>query len=966
VAIEKRAKTAVLVAATLLLASGATVAVGSRGAGGAPGAPHVTDPAEGQTLSIVPPGNNGLVTVGQLVQFEANGTRPPNSQDQLGMYEDLPYHLNLTDSQLPSYYRTESLSPAPGSVASVEQPDSSVPVTITWDKNGVPYIDGQTVAAAAFGVGYAQAQARLFEMDVLRHYGAGDLSSFLGPSCADEEMDQSQLMSAPGTQAQLQAELNALPTEFPQDGIGAETLSLINNYVGGVNAYIAATRTNINLLPADYLAIGRLPTSWSATDVVSVASLIGGLLGSGGGNALQNVGLFDYLQQRYGSTAASQIFNAFKEQNDPAAPTTIVDKSFHYGTSPATLDPALNASPTTVSPKLTGIPAATTPGCDISTSSPTSLLSALLPYIETLPTQALNLILPAIPSLEEAITTLVNGLAHGLPFPPTDSNALVVTGAHTTSGHPIAVFGPQVAYWAPEILMQEVITAPGIATAGASFPGTGLVELGRGLDYAWSATSAGTQNIDTRIVQICNPNGGAAAAAGTDYLLNGACVPMTEETFTEDALPTPGGLGLPQVITHDIYFADGGIVQGWTTWNGKPAAISIVRSDYLHDIDSAVGFVGFDSYSVTNGVASWMQSAAKIAFTFNWFYVDDKDAGYFASGLDPVRPAGVDPDFPATDAAAAAWQGFLPASAHPQEVNPAQGFFVSWNNKPAPGFSASDSEFGYGPVYRSQMLVTDLEAQLAAHGGKVDRSQVVAAMASAATQDLTALTDWPALVRAVPKPASSEDAELLSILTKWVASGAHRIQAVPGQGQYIDASAVAISDELFPRLVVALFGRLFGGEGITRGTGGVATGFTSFPEMGFVNAPGSLGSAYDGGWEGYVQKLLDQVAGVKVAQPFPPAVLDAVCGPKGLADCRATIYSELTATWNSLVTANGGSTNPSTWTADSASAAAGESIPTMDEIQFTTVGVVSQPAIPWQNRSTFQQVAMFPESRSGS
>ena len=46
---------------------------------------------------------------------------------------------------------------------------------------------------------------------------------------------------------------------------------------------------------------------------------------------------------------------------------------------------------------------------------------------------------------------------------------------------------------------------------GASFPGTGLVELGRGKDYAWSATSAESDLIDMRVEKVCNPDGGAPA-----------------------------------------------------------------------------------------------------------------------------------------------------------------------------------------------------------------------------------------------------------------------------------------------------------------------------------------------------------------------------------------------------------------------------------------------------------------------
>src|SRR5207244_11620499 len=72
------------------------------------------------------------------------------------------------------------------------------------------------------------------------------------------------------------------------------------------------------------------------------------------------------------------------------------------------------------------------------------------------------------------------------------SNALVVDAAHAADGHPLAVFGPQVSYFAPQILMQEDLQAPGISAAGVAFPGTGfVVDMGGVLDYACSDTSAG-------------------------------------------------------------------------------------------------------------------------------------------------------------------------------------------------------------------------------------------------------------------------------------------------------------------------------------------------------------------------------------------------------------------------------------------------------------------------------------------
>src|SRR5690242_19738478 len=115
---------------------------------------------------------------------------------------------------------------------------------------------------------------------------------------------------------------------------------------------------------------------------------------------------------------------------------------------------------------------------------------------------------------------------------------------------------------------------------GASFPGTGLVELGRGRDYAWSATSSGTDLIDQRVEQICDPAGGRPAAQGTSYLFHGRCLPMSEHTFSETAFPKPGGVGAPTVLRHRIYRTRHGVVQGWTTVHGRPVAIVNQRSTY--------------------------------------------------------------------------------------------------------------------------------------------------------------------------------------------------------------------------------------------------------------------------------------------------------------------------------------------------------------------------------------------------
>jgi acyl-homoserine lactone acylase PvdQ len=895
----------------------ATPALGTTRSGGFSLRPtyRADDYADGQAKYILPAGENGLVNLAQFDQFERTGKRPPDSQDQLGPYENLEFgYPSLTDSTLGNYYLDESFGVRTGQITRIEHPSPKVPVVIYRDKDDIPHIYGATNAALAFGAGYAQAEDRLFLMDVLRHYGSGTLTSFLGKSCVYEQMDHDELLLAPYSTAQAGAQINKLPAEYGAQGRLA--VEMIDDYVQGINAYIAKAKTDAALMPVEYSLFGA-PKPWTPADVVAVTSLVGGIFGDGGGGEVGNAALLEYLQGQLGRPAGATAFTDFKEQNDPAAPTTVVGKSFPYEI-PRHVNPATIAIPDHPGAPLQDGPTDTTPGCT-STAATNKLGLSVIEGVLRLPAQM--------------------------------SNALVVGASHSADGHPLAVFGPQVSYFAPEILMQEDLHSPTYDAEGASFPGTGFVELGRGVDYAWSATSAGSDLTDQRLELICNPNGGPVSPTGTFYMFDGKCIPMVNEKF-------PDGKGL----VHEIHLTVHGVVQGWTTaLHGKPVAVVNQRSTYNHDVDSVIGFMRWGEPALTYDAKSWMVGASEIDYTFNWFYVDDRDIAYYVSGLDPIRPPFVDPNLPTWGTGGSEWRGFLPASQHVHEIDPPQGYFDSWNNKPAPLFSASDSEYGYGPVYRVQMLTGQIRHQFAIHHGKITRADLVQAMETAATQDLDGITILPAVLDAIrgrPEPAGVR--QMLAALRAWYASGAHRILSAADSPQYEQAAAVAISDQLMPAVIKAIFDPLFAAGGTN------PNGYNVFP-MGFVNEPDNggahLGSAYDGGWEGYTVKALDQMMGRPVAQPFSSAVTARLCGRGGLQHCAPALDAALAAAYQALVKANKGSTDVASWTADANTAAAGLTMPQYDAIGFQTLGLVGQPDIPWQNRSTFQQVVSFPAHR---
>ncbi|HET7071695.1 MAG TPA: penicillin acylase family protein, partial [Nocardioides sp.] len=164
------------------------------------------DYADGRARYVLPPGENGLVNATDALAFETTKQRPANSQDQLGQYAGLLYgYPHLTNATLGRYFNDESFGVRPKDITRTETPENGV--TIYRDQHDVPHIYGDTDRAAAFGAGYAQAEDRLFLMDVLRHYGAGTLSGFLGASCEFEQMDHDQLLLAPYTRAQAQRQV---------------------------------------------------------------------------------------------------------------------------------------------------------------------------------------------------------------------------------------------------------------------------------------------------------------------------------------------------------------------------------------------------------------------------------------------------------------------------------------------------------------------------------------------------------------------------------------------------------------------------------------------------------------------------------------------------------------------------------------------------------------------------------------
>ncbi|WP_447008319.1 penicillin acylase family protein [Saccharothrix isguenensis] len=885
----------------------------------------------GQCHDVLPPGQNGNATLAEILAHQALGTRPAHSADQLGRYDSLVAgYGGLTNEQLGTFFNDASFGVPADQVESTIKPRADV--TIVRDKAiGMPHIYGTTRSGTEFGAGYAAAQDRLWLMDLFRHLGRGQLSGFAGGAEGNRVLEQSFYNQIPYTEADLQAQIDQVASQGPR---GAQAFQDVKDYIAGINAYITASVSS-RTFPGEYVLTGHADaiTNWNdikpfqPTDLVAIAAVVGGLFGAGGGGEVQNALVKLAAQNRYGAVVGEQVWRSFREQNDPEAVLTLHDgQRFPYGTTPA-------------SPQGVALPdgGVVTPEPMVhdrtSTGQSTVDVPANLKAVEGLFADGV---------LPRDLLSRKQGM----------SNALVVSGAHTDTGNPIAVWGPQTGYFAPQLLMLQELHGPGLRARGVSFAGVSMyVQLGRGLDYAWSATSAGQDITDTYAVELCEPTGAPPSASSLHYRYHGQCLPMERLERKNSWKPTvadPTPAGSYTLVMHRTKY---GLVQSRAKVDGKFVAYTSLRSTYLHEVDSIIGFQEFNDPDAIRSAADFQRAAEHIGYAFNWFYVDSRDTAYFNSGANPVRKASVDPHLPVKAEPAYEWEGwnadrntatYTPFAQHPNSIN--QDYYISWNNKQALDYSASG--YGNGSVHRGDLLDDRVRALIAR--GPVTRASLTRAMAEAGVADLRAEQVLPDLLRVIDTAAVTDPAVASAVakLRDWQRSGSLRKETSRGSKAYGHAEAIRVLDAWWPMLVEAQFKPGLGDGLYAQLTRALQVGEP--PSDAHGTAP-HKGSSFQYGWWSYVDKDLRAVLGDRVDGPLGARY----CGGGSLAACRQVLLDSLRAAAAKPAT--------SVYPGD-ASCAAGDQW-CADTIVHRSMGGITHDKVNWQNRPTYQQVVQFPSRR---
>lgn len=133
------------------------------------------------------------------------------------------------------------------------------PVQILVDHWGVPHIYAENQDDLFFAQGFNAARDRLFQLDLWRRRGLGQLSEVFGANFLEQDKA-----------ARLFLYRGDMHKEWAAYGKHAEQLS--KHFVAGINAYIDYVHKNRDALPIEFKTLNYLPAHWQAEDVVRIRS----------------------------------------------------------------------------------------------------------------------------------------------------------------------------------------------------------------------------------------------------------------------------------------------------------------------------------------------------------------------------------------------------------------------------------------------------------------------------------------------------------------------------------------------------------------------------------------------------------------------------------------------------------------------------------------------------------------------
>jgi penicillin G amidase len=337
--------------------------------------------------------------------------------------------------------------PLPRLDGTLPLPGLKAAVTVERDNWGVPHIRAANEEDMAEAQGYVVAQDRLWQMDLLRRAGRGQLSEVLGPATIEIDKDFRRLNFARAAQRDVEQ-------------MNPEGQKLLEAYARGVNQYI---REHHDRLAMEFTLLQYKPQPWQPSDSLIIAGYLYRTLADTRHDKLHRM----VVMAKAGPELSKDLFSQESSMDhfvvgDPNAKEHVnqaADSDDDPDDDEMGYDDVLKAS-------------RIVPGESPAADSP-DLTSAM----------AANVVDWLKKSDREIRRTL-------------GSNNWVVSGAHTVTGKPLLANDTHLELTLPPIWYEIHLTAPGWNAKGFAFPGAPLIVIGHNDHIAWGFTNNGADVMD--------------------------------------------------------------------------------------------------------------------------------------------------------------------------------------------------------------------------------------------------------------------------------------------------------------------------------------------------------------------------------------------------------------------------------------------------------------------------------------
>ena len=350
-------------------------------------------------------------------------------------------------------------------------------------------------------------------------------------------------------------------------------------------------------LPGGVRPLQKTPQPWTRADVVYVASLVGGIFGKGGGAGVRPTPA--------GCSSSSAKFGADQgpgglRRPPPAERPRGADHREQPGrrTAAAPVDPT---KPGVALPDLDG-PTAPGTGADAARRAP----AAPLPRCRA-------------PRHRPADRPAHRHHRRAAGAPRDEQRRAGRRRAHRATGKPLIVFGPQTGYFTPQLLTEEAARRPRhqgprrlLRRHQPRRPARPRRRLRLVGDQRRPTTSS------TPSWSGCaTPTAGRPTVRSEGYLDRrrpaGRCDRDEHDRDRRARRRLPGAARRPYRFL--VLRTGHGIVQQRTTVDGRPVAVVLQRSTYGHEVDSALGFGGFNDPGYVHDAASFQQGRRRPSTT---------------------------------------------------------------------------------------------------------------------------------------------------------------------------------------------------------------------------------------------------------------------------------------------------------------------------------------------------------------